>query len=101
MHYQNLFRLFINSKIRKVAIQIFIETVLKAQENQRFSILTKLKTSAIKHNRLTINYLRFDFIFLHNALKVELKKINFNRERKTIKNKNKFVENKKNHIFAT
>ena len=30
-----------------------------------------------------------------------LKKINFNRERKTIKNKNKFVENKKNHIFAT
>jgi hypothetical protein len=50
---------------------------------------------------LTINYLRFDFIFLHNALEVELKKINFNRERKTIKNKNKFVENKKNHIFAT
>ena len=41
------------------------------------------------------------FIFLHNALEVELKKINFNRERKTIKNKNKFVENKKNHIFAT
>ena len=30
----------------------------KAQENQRFSMVTKLKLRAIKHNYLTNNYLR-------------------------------------------
>ena len=48
VHYQNLFRLLINGKKRKGAIQIFIETIFKAQENQRFSILTKLKLRALK-----------------------------------------------------
>jgi hypothetical protein len=48
VHYQNLFRLLINGKKRKGAIQIFIETIFKAQENQIFSILTKLKLRALK-----------------------------------------------------
>ena len=30
----------------------------KAQENQRFSMVTKLKLCALKRNRLTTNYLR-------------------------------------------
>ncbi len=58
VHYQNLFRLFIKIKKRKGAIKIFIKTVSKAQENQRFSMVTKLKLRAIKHNYLTTNYLR-------------------------------------------
>ena len=56
MHHQNSFRLFINGKIRKGAIKIFIKTVFKAQENQRFSMVTKLKLCA------------FAFNFLYNAL---------------------------------
>jgi len=48
VHYQNLFRLLINGKKCKGAIQIFIETIFKAQENQIFSILTKLKLRALK-----------------------------------------------------
>ena len=43
-----IFKLFINSKIRKVAIKIFIKTIFKAQENQRFSMVTKLKLCASK-----------------------------------------------------
>ena len=43
-----IFKIFINSKIRKVARKIFIKTVFKAQENQRFSMVTKLKLCALK-----------------------------------------------------
>ena len=43
-----IFKIFINSKIRKGAIKIFIKTVFKAQENQRFSMVTKLKLRASK-----------------------------------------------------
>ena len=43
-----IFKIFINSKIRKGAIKIFIKTVFKSQENQRFSMVTKLKLRALK-----------------------------------------------------
>ena len=53
--YLNIFRRnrsalskFIESIIRKDAIKIIIKTVFKAQENQRFSILTLLKFRALK-----------------------------------------------------
>ncbi len=43
-----IFKIFINSKKRKGARKIFIKTVFKAQENQRFSMVTKLKLCALK-----------------------------------------------------
>ena len=43
-----IFKIFINSKIRKGARKIFNKTVFKAQENQRFSMVTKLKLYASK-----------------------------------------------------
>jgi len=45
-----IFKIFINSKIRKGAIKIFIKIVFKAQENQRFSIL--IQTKSVKTLRL-------------------------------------------------
>ena len=45
-----IFKIFINSKIRKGARKIFIKTVFKAQENQRFSMVTKLKLCAFAFN---------------------------------------------------
>ncbi len=68
MHYQNLFRLLINGKKRKGAIKIFIETIFKAQENQRFSILTKLKLRALKtlsFNNELFASLRLIFYIMH------------------------------------
>ena len=43
-----IFKIFINSKIRNGARKIFIKTVFKAQEHQRFSLVTKLKLCASK-----------------------------------------------------
>ena len=45
-----IFKIFINSKIRKGAIKISIKTVFKAQENQRFSMVTKLKLRVFAFN---------------------------------------------------
>ena len=50
----------------KFSLRLF----LKAQENQRFSMVTKLKLRTLKkkRNRLTTNYCAFAFNFSYNAL---------------------------------